>query len=559
MQAKELIQQALGRALGAVGLVVDARLIPLEHPAEFSHGDYASGIALAQAKQAGKSPRELAEAIVAAMGTVAGVSKIEVAGPGFINFHLSPQTIVSSIEEARTADMWGSNVAFSKSEQVLIEYTSPNLFKPLHVGNLVGNTIGESIARLWQFSGADVKRINYPSDIGLPAAKVVWGLRKTHGDPKDIHALGEAYRVGNEGYEGESDSKKEIDEINKKIYEGSDPELNKLYTEGVQTSRQHLDELCKKLGTKFDQEIFESQAAPVGKKIVLEHPDVFPESDGARVFKGEEHGLHTRVFLNSAGLSTYEAKDLGNFVLKQQMYPDWKWYIVVTGVEQKEYFVVLYEAIRIIFPESRDKKLRYIPHGLLTPTTGKMSSRKGNVITAESVLEELAHSAHARASESRAENKDELANQIAVAALKYEILKQSSGKNIVFDKNKALSLEGDSGPYLQYTHARATAIMQKAHESGINAESDFSEVPNEVSRLLPRFPEIIERAAGEYEPHLVTNYLLELSSAFNSWYAQEQILDGTSAAGHKVALTDAVRRTLKNGLWILGIPAPEKM
>jgi arginyl-tRNA synthetase len=502
------------------------------------------------------NPRALAEKIVAALGQVSGVAKIEIAGPGFINFTLAPETIAKVIDDARTADMWGSNESLKGSGQVLIEYTSPNLFKPLHVGNLVGNTIGESASRLMQFSGGDVKRINYPSDIGLPAAKVVWGLRKTGGNPEDIKALGEAYRVGNESYENDEVAKKEIDTVNKKLYDGSDAELNSLRGKGVATSRKHLDDLCEKLGTIFDQEIFESEAAPVGKEIVESHPETFPLSEGARVFTG---GSHVRVFLTSAGLTTYEAKDLGNFVLKQKKFPDWHTYIVITGVEQKEYFGVLYAAVRAVFPEVGSKNFKYIPTGLLTPTTGKMSSRKGNVITAEDMLADLAESAKERAAESRADNKDVLADQVAVAALKYEVLKQASGRNIIFDRQKALSLEGDSGPYLQYAYARTCAIVQKAKEMGVAATVDASISPNTVARMIPRFPEVVARAADLLEPHLVTTYLLELASSFNAWYAQEQILDGTPAAAHKLALVEAVGRTLKNGLWILGIPAPEKM
>jgi arginyl-tRNA synthetase len=188
-----------------------------------------------------------------------------------------------------------------------------------------------------------------------------------------------------------------------------------------------------------------------------------------------------------------------------------------------------------------------------------MSSRKGNVVTGESLLEELREVARERAKESRADDADKLAENVAVAAIKYQILKQASGRDIIFDRARALSLEGDSGPYLQYAHARAHAVVEKAKEQKVKAKVDSGAQPAELSRLLHRFPEVVERAARELEPHLLTNYLLEFASAFNRWYANEQILDDSSGSPHKVALTDAVRSTLKNGLWLLGIPAPEKM
>ena len=560
MEVKKTIQQALSDALEKNRVSIPSQDVPLEFPADASHGDYASGVALKVAKQAGISPRDLAQKLVKTMGTLEGVSRTEIAGPGFINFHLAPSALGNSLKTAVETDMWGSNSTL-KGEQILIEYTSPNLFKPLHIGNLVGNILGESLSRLWQFSGAQVKRINYPSDIGLTVAKGVWGLKKTSGDATDIKALGEAYRVGNDAYENDPTQKDEIDEINKKLYEDSDPELSALRKAGIETSRKHLDAICERLGTKFDAEIFESEAGPIGRDIVLAHVgDVFEKSDGAIVYKGEQEELHTRVFITSAGLPTYEAKDLGNFKLKTEKFPTWSRSFVVTGVEQQEYFKVVIASIRKLFPDAKAKTIAHIPTGFLTLTTGKMSSRKGNVLTGESLLTDLEESANKRAVESRATNKTELAQRVAVAAIKYQLLKQGSGKNMIFDKEQSLSLEGDSGPYLQYAHARAHQVVDRATQQGVALEYQGGPLLiSELARLLHRFPEIVERAAELYEPHILTTYLLEIASAFNSWYANEQILDGTPAAAQKVALTAAVARTLKNGLWILGIPAPEKM
>jgi len=188
-----------------------------------------------------------------------------------------------------------------------------------------------------------------------------------------------------------------------------------------------------------------------------------------------------------------------------------------------------------------------------------MSSRTGNVITGESLLVDLKEAAKERAQESRADDPEKLAQQVAVAAIKHQILKQSSGHDIIFDRERALSLEGDSGPYLQYTHARTHQIVEKAGEQSVRAQLDSEATISDLSRALHRFPEVVERAAKAREPHFVTNYLLEVAALFNRWYAQEQILDGTPAAAHKVVLVDAVRKTLRNGLWILGIPTPEKM
>lgn len=548
------LRKKLAAALGAEGISVQPEDVHLEHTEDFAHGDYASNVALAYAKQLKTHPRSLAEKLAAAARSAEGVARVEVAGPGFINFTLAPAVFAGTAAAANSG--WGKNETLAK-RVVLMEYTSPNLFKPLHIGNLIGNIIGESVSRLFEFSGADVKRINYPSDIGLPVAKCVWGLMKTGGDPHDINALGEAYRVGNAAYE--ADAKEEIDAINKALYEDSDPKLTTLREAGIDTSRKHLDALCEKLGTTFDYVFFESDTGPIGKRIVEEHPAVFEKSDGATVYKGEKVGLHTRVFVNSAGLPTYEAKDLGNFELKRTQYPEWQRSYIVVGNEQKEYLKVVFAAIREVFPEAKEKTLEHIANGFLTLTTGKMSSREGNVITGESLIGELEEVAKQHAADSRAEDTNKLAEEVAVAALKFQILKGGTSKDIVFDKERALSVEGDSGPYLQYTHARCHAIMEKAAEAKVKVEYDATQPPSELVRLIYRFPEIVLRAQEELEPHILANYLITVASAFNSWYAKEQILDGTDAAAHKVALTDITKWTLRNGLWLLGISAPEKV
>jgi arginyl-tRNA synthetase len=335
------------------------------------------------------------------------------------------------------------------------------------------------------------------------------------------------------------------------VYDRSDETINKLYDAGRASTLAHFEELYKLLGTKFDFYFFESETASRGLAQIGNHSNIFKLSDGAVIFEG----AHTRVFINSKGLPTYEAKEIGLAEMKQEAWSADQ-YLTITASEQDGFFEVVFEAIGKVFPQLRGR-LVHRSHGMMRFAEGKMSSRKGNVVTGESLLMDLIDSAVARAAESRAEDKERLSVQVAVAAIKYQVLRQGTGKNIIFDREKALSLEGDSGPYLQYAYARTQAIREKAGD--VQAKADVSTDPNTVMRLIPRFPEIVARAAQLLEPHILTTYLLELASAFNAWYAQEQILDGTPAAAHKLAVVEAVGRTLKNGLWILGIPAPEKM
>lgn len=549
------IREKIKEALGAVGATVAH--IPLEHTADFAHGDYASSAALAYAKELEMNPRELAQKLVDALGSIEEVSKIEIAGPGFINFTLDQKYLSEMLEIGRQhGEKWGRGVGM-KGKKILLEYTDPNPFKEFHIGHLVPNALGESISRLFDFAGAEVKRANYQGDVGIHVAKSLFiQMEKGITDPT-IEDLALSYPEGSKRYEEDVEVKKKIDELNKTIFEKSDPKVNDLYEKGRKLSLEHFEELYKILGTKFDFYFFESETGPRGVEVVRKHPEIFEESEGAIVFKGEKYDLHTRVFINKLGLPTYEAKEIGLAQMKEEKYP-FDLTITITGNEQAEYFKVVMKAMELALPELRGK-LSFKTNGMLRFAEGKMSSRTGNVITGESLLNDLTEVAKERAAESRAEDTEQLARDIAVAAIKFQILKGGMGKDIIFDRERALSVEGDSGPYLQYTHARTHAIMEKAAAAGVEGKFDPSQPASELARLIYRFYETVLHAQEELEPHIVANYLIQVASAFNSWYAQEQILDGTAAATHKVALTDTTRLTLKNGLWLLGIPAPEKV
>jgi arginyl-tRNA synthetase len=554
MEVRESIEKAVERALTELG--VTSGPIMLEHPAELSHGDYATGVALKFAKQSGKNPRELAEAIVATLGTVEGVEKIDIAGPGFINFKLSPAAIVERLDHARTDEQWGSGTTLA-GKTIMVEYTDPNPFKQFHIGHLMSNAIGESITRLLEHSGATVQRANYQGDVGPHVAKALYVLLERGATEPTIEEISSAYVEGSTRYDADGQVKVAIDAINKKVYDRSDPQVNELYAKGREITLAHFEEIYKILGTKFDYYFFESETAPIGMEIVRAHPEVFTLSEGAVIFVGEKYGLHTRVFITGLGLPTYETKDLGLAKLKADTV-SFDTSITITANEQVEYFKVMRKAMELVMPDIAPK-VAHITHGMMRFAQGKMSSRKGNVVTGESMITDLTEAAKARAAESRAKDHEKLAQEIAVAAIKYQILKQAAGKDIIFDPARALSMEGDSGPYLQYTFARTHAILDRAHVANIHPAFDASTPPSDLMRLLARFPEVVARAAREYEPHHLVTYLIEIASAFNSWYGQVQILDQGKDEPHKVAIVEALSHTLKNGLTILAIPAPERM
>jgi arginyl-tRNA synthetase len=549
----EILKKSIQKSAQAIGF--SAVNYTLEHPASLKHGDYASNVALILATELGAHPREIAEKIIAHINLhkPEEVERVEVAGPGFINFHLSREFFMQSIAQALEHDeQWGKNDRLA-GQKVMVEYTDPNPFKEFHIGHLMSNTIGESIARLLEFTGAEVKRANWQGDIGPHVAKAIWAKIE-----KPELQWGEAYTYGSQVYE---ENKQVIDEINKKIYDKSDSQINALYEQGRKESLEHFERIYHILGTTFDYYFFESREGLEGAELVKEFlgKGVFEESNGAVVFRGEKHGLHTRVFLTAHKLPTYEAKELGLNKAKFEKEPDLARSIIVTANEQSNYFRVVLKAMEFIFPTIAEKT-EHIAHGMMRLASGKMSSRKGNIVTGESLLDDVKARVDELMKGAETDSAASDAEIVAVAAVKYSILKQSLKKNITFDVDASLSFEGDSGPYLQYAYTRAQAILRRADEAGHPvALPEHAPPVTDIERMLYRFPEVVERAAETYEPHHVATYLTELAGVFNSWYARERVLDGSSAQGYKLALTQAVSTTLQNGLFLLGIRVPERM
>jgi len=559
----DILEKNIRQALDALSL--PSHNISLEHPTDLSHGDYSTNVAMVLAKETKQNPKALAEEIIRYIvrNQPDEVERVEVAGPGFINFHLSRDFFTQSIGEILNTDKaWGSNNTL-KGEKVMIEYTDPNPFKEFHIGHLMSNTIGESLSRIVEFSGAEVKRANYQGDVGLHVAKVLWALLKTGETPDRIEVLGKAYARGAHSYEEDEEAKKEINDINKKVYEHSDSALDALYHKGRSVSLAYFETLYKKLGTHFDHYFFESEASIFGIQAMEEHKDVFEKSDGAVIFRGDRHGLHTRVFINSEGLPTYEAKELGLAQLKYDTFP-YDLSLVVTGNEIVEYFKVLLKAMEFVFPKLA-QKTTHVPHGMLRLPTGKMSSRTGDVITAPSLIALVQERVFQKMKDSDFEEKETLSEQIAIGAIKYSILKHTIGRDIIFDFEKSLSFEGDSGPYLQYAHTRAQSVLEKSGVSQSLAET-VPELPKDsplgvrgLERLLYQFPEIVLRSVKEYEPHHIVIYLTELAGGFNAFYATERILEESDTATYKTALTKAFQITMRNGLSLLGISTPKRM
>lgn len=575
---KDKIIEQLKRALETVG--IQEEKIDLDHPTNEQFGDYATSIALKAAKSLKKNPMEVAEDIVKNFPKDDLIEKVEVVKPGFINIYLSQKILLSEIKEIiNQADSYGKTNLL-KDQKVMIEYTDPNPFKEFHIGHLYSNIVGESLARLHETLGADVKRANYQGDVGMHVAKAIWGIKKRMTDEKlnlaDLSSkpleertkfMGAAYALGATAFEENEQAKEEIRKLNKVIYELSDPNINELYKIGRQWSLEHFDEIYARLGTKFDYFFFEREVGEKGVKLVNENLDkgIFKKSDGAVIFEGDKHGLHTRVFINSLGLPTYEAKDLALPSIKYEKFP-YDLSIIVTGNEINEYFHVILKALEFVNPELR-AKIKHLSHGMVRLPEGKMSSRTGKILTGEWLLDEAYKKALEKIQETtqtKSSEQESTAEIVGTGAIKYALLKNNIGKNIEFNFDESISFEGNAGPYLQYSYVRCVSLMKKS-----GAEIEISELKEnihlekeelEILRQLQKFSDMIVTSGRNYSPNTLSNYLYNLAQKFNLFYQKHQILkaDGETK-NFRLLLTKATAQIIKNGLYLLGIETVEKM
>jgi arginyl-tRNA synthetase len=530
---------------------------------EEKFGDYATNAALQLAKQAAASPRQIAEKLVTELKGMDGVEEVAIAGPGFINFRLADQTLARAALAAAQVDQP------LRGRQMLVEFGDPNPFKEMHIGHLYSYIVGDSICRLLAAAGADVKRLSYHGDVGLHVAKAIYGLKQLGDDGEGRPAgtideenfLGKAYAYGAEKYDADPAARQAIDQINVQIYDHSDPNVNQLHQQGSQLSFKYFDEILNMLSIFTDKRYLESQTIEPGLAAVKANlGQVFQSSQGAVIYNGEKAGLHIRVFITSKGLPTYETKDLGLTELKDRDFPQANRSIIITANEQAEYFKVMLAALAEINPELA-RKTTHLAHGFVSLSTGKMSSRTGDVYPAMKLLLEVKDAVHKQYPESPAQK------AVTFAAVKYAFLKHRLGGDIVLDVKESISLEGSSGPYLQYAYARACSIIEKStgkrtqdtEHSDLNPmSSTLDDSERSLARKLSQYPETVQKALNELMPHHVANYLYDLAQTFNGFYETSRIL-GDQRQTVRLELAQAYAQVLKHGLGLLNIEAPEKM
>ncbi|MDD3498082.1 MAG: arginine--tRNA ligase [Candidatus Moranbacteria bacterium] len=539
----------------------DVEKIEVSYPSDEKFGDFTTNVSMMLANFTKKDPIEIAEQIKEdkSLIDVEDLAKIEIVHPGYINFYLSNKYFAKEINDILKKDKEWGKLEINSGKKYLFEHSSPNLFKPFHIGHLVNNSIGESLVRILKKSGTEVMTLSFPSDVSPGIAKTVWAIKnKGWENDMTIGKIGEAYVFGTAKYNEDEGIKKEVDEINHKIYGKGEFEEKDIYEKGQKISLDYFRKITKRLGSDFDDLIFESEAEKAGKEVVEKNiPSVFEKSDGAVIFPGSKYGLFDNVFINSNGFGTYLAKDIGLLKIKFEKF-DFDKSITITDVEQKDHFRLVEKSAELINKDWSEKS-EFIQHGRLNFVQEKISSRYGNVPLAEDLIRDIKEKVFDKIKDHDLldNKKNDIAEKIAVGALKYSILKSSTGKNIIFDFNKSIAFEGDSGPYLQYTYVRARSILRNVQD--VKNVKNVRNVPT-VGKNVLKFPQAIEMSLKNYSPHHIANFLFELASEFNSFYSHTKVLDEENPNyGYNLALTQAVAITLKNGLDLLGIETVEKM
>ena len=589
--------------------------VQIEHPENEGYGDYASNFALAKFEALTThnsqltTPLDLAQFIARLLKEerelrfANTIEKIEVAPPGFINFWLSKEYLMSQIEKIiKEKDGFGKLATF-KGKKMMVEFAHPNTHKLFHLGHLRNISLGESIVRILEANGAEVVRANYQGDVGLHIAKCLYGILQTQNAKRKtqnynsklktlktlnqkIEFLGKAYVQGNKAYEEDENAKQEIIKINEQIY-NQDPKIMPLWQKTRQWSLDYFDRIYKRVDSKFDRFYFESEMVE-GKEMAQSAVEkgILKKSEGAIIFDGKKYGLDIRVFVNALGFPTYEAKELKLAELELAEFGKIDQCLHVVGPEQISFFKVTFKAEELLNPEKFKGKQHHLVYGWVRLKRGKMSSRAGKVVLAEWLIDEVKKRLLKEFKMS-----EEVGEKVAVGAVKYSFLKVSPRSEIAFDIDESINMEGDSGPYLQYTYARCRSVLRKADDykdviaqfiARSSRELKFAN-PEEMAilRTIYKFPEVVGEAGQNYAPNLICNFLFDLAQKFNGFYNKHRILQqgnkATRQQGNKeqkneiakernseirtfrLALTQATAQVIKNGLYLLGIKVLEKM
>ncbi len=540
--------------------------ITLEVPPDSSLGDYAFPC-FALAKEMKKNPAQIAQELAKSMHMPEIVTKITAAGP-YVNFFLDPAKVGKKVlsDILTQKKKFGSSDA-GKGKTAAIEFSSPNIGKPMHFGHLRSTVIGHALSRLHEFSGYKVIRLNYLGDWGTQFGKLIYAYL-TWGDEKKfkecpIRHLVDIYVKFNEEAKKNPNLDGEARDWFSKLEKGDKQALT-LWSKFKHHSLDEFRKIYDVLGVVFDSYNGESFYAPKAEAAIeLVQKKKLAELDqGALIvrLKGYEMPM---MLKKSDESTTYASRDVATLLDRIDTL-NFDSIVYVVGHEQSLHFKQLFEVMRLL---GHKENFVHVAHGLyLTAEGGKMASRTGQMVFMEDVIAETVELAKKTIEEKNPDlkNKAEVARFVAVGAIFFGDLLNDRMKDVVFDVKRILSFEGDTGPYLMYTHARAASITRKVKQKpSKDADVFLLKDPSEqaVIKLLAKFPDAISNALKEYKPHILAQYLIEFGRAFNEFYhkcpcMQEKDKDLQLA---RLSLIEASRQVLENGLYLLGITAPSEM
>lgn len=554
----------------------------LEHPKDDRFGDYATAVALNIAQAADADPLEIAHQIVAYLKNQKSkikdiVNRIEVAEPGFVNFWLNPEALVKEVNEVnKRKDGYGSS-AVGKGRTVVIDYSSPNIAKRFGIGHLRSTVIGQALYNLDKFHGYQVIGDNHLGDWGTQFGALIASIKSSRLKIQNLTVddLEELYVDFHQDAEKDPKLIEEARSWFKKLEEG-DKEARSIWKSVVDVSLAEFNRIYNLLGVKFDytygESFYEDKMPAVIEEVRAR--GLSRRSEGAEIveFPSTSSGqvLPPAILVKSDGATTYFTRDLATIKFRlKEFAPQFITYEV--GADQKLHFQQLFATAKKL-GWGETCYLFHVAHGLIRMAFGKMSTRRGQTVKLEDVLEE----ATLRAKKLTGGN-DAISKAVGVGAIKYFDLSHQPQTDIIFDWEKLFLLEGNSGPYLQYTYARARSVLRKAklgdsvrtrqldNQTFVQTKlqpsvSEDSTTEQPLLRWLYRFPEVLEEAAENYSPNLICNYLFELAQRFNSFYDKAPIIKAQDDVRNlRLVLTAATAQVLKNGLSILGIETPEKL
>jgi arginyl-tRNA synthetase len=595
---KEKLQQAIRMAMQKITETKEE--VKIESPADSSHGDYAVNIALKLAKSLQRAPMEIAQEILDNMPKPDFVEKMEVAAPGFINFRLTTEHFKTETEKILKLKSGYGRLRIGSGQKVLVEYSSPNIAKPLGVHHLLSTIIGQTLSDLLRFSGYEVVSVNWPGDWGTQFGKLLyayknWGEHEVvMTDP--LNELLKLYvRFHNEAEADPALEDKGREEF-KKLEEG-DEQNNNLWQWIRDLSIEEIERIYVKLGVKFDVYLGERMYLDAAKEIVkegLEKGIISIGEKGALIIQYEDEKYSPLMMQKADGTTLYATRDLASIKDRLAKWNPGK-ILYVVDVAQSLHFKQLFEAAQKYGMNSAE--LVHIVFGRMQLPEGRMSTRSGDVVLLDELIKEGVSRTQKLVDEKSPElpdtEREYVANAMAISAIKYNIISQNRETNMTFEWDKMLSLDGNSGPYLQYAYARAQSILRKCADSDKAVEIkpkdenqtdlfSFAEVAakaekpaaeeepaapfmhaseQRLMRLLPRFPEYVELAVRDYKPNLLTNYLFDLTRAFSNFYNEVSVINaGTEEHRQaRIRLVRAFSTVLYNGMKTLGIAVFERM